>query len=87
MTGDQAHHLANVMRFQPGDQIVLFDGKGHEFPATILDMGKKQVRLEVGPANAAGSVPNIKLSVAVTLPKGDRQKFLVEKLVELVQRD
>ncbi len=83
MTGDQAHHLANVMRFQPGEQIVLFDGKGHEFPATILETSKKQVRLKVGPANATESVPNIKLSVAVSLPKGDRQKFLVEKLVEL----
>ena len=83
LSGDQAHHITNVMRFQPGEQIVLFDGKGNEFPARILETNKKHVRLDVGQPVTDAPNGDIKLSVAVSLPKGDRQKFMVEKLVEL----
>lgn len=83
LSGDQAHHITNVMRFQPGEQIVLFDGKGNEFPARILETSKKHVRLDIGQPIADDRKGNRRLSVAVSLPKGDRQKFMVEKLVEL----
>lgn len=83
LSGDQAHHITRVMRFQPGERIVLFDGKGNEFPTTILETGKKHVRLNVGQPVSDDCSTNIKLTVAVTLPKGDRQRFMIEKLVEL----
>jgi 16S rRNA (uracil1498-N3)-methyltransferase len=83
LSGEQAHHMTNVMRFRAGERIVLFDGKGNEFPALILETGKKHVRLDVGPPVADAAQTDIKLSLAVSLPKGDRQKFMVEKLVEL----
>ena len=79
---EQAHHLTKVMRAKVGDQIGLFDGKGVEYEAQIVAISKKSASLEV---ISSQSKPDLtpELTIAVALPKGDRQKFLVEKLVEL----
>ena len=47
LADDQAHHVARVMRAKPGDQIVLFDGHGNEYQATIADVSKKNVSLTI----------------------------------------
>ncbi len=83
LTGDQAHHAVNVMRFQAGDQLVLFDGEGSEANCTILLASKKQLEARVESSDHFPRPQGRTLAIAVALPKGDRQKFLVEKLVEL----
>ena len=83
LTGDQAHHAVNVMRFQPGDQLVLFDGLGGEAIGTILSASKKQLEARVDRCDQFPRPQSRTVAIAVALPKGDRQKFLVEKLVEL----
>ena len=83
LVGDQAHHLARVMRAKAGDEVLLFDGQGNEYEATIDEVSKKNVTLRI---ESAALIPNPNLPeiiIACALPKGDRQKFLVEKLVEL----
>lgn len=83
LEGDQAHHAIHVMRFKTGDKVVLFDGSGVEYHATIDDVTKKKVFLRVVETiEQTRSVSN-QIILAVALPKGDRQKFLVEKVVEL----
>jgi 16S rRNA (uracil1498-N3)-methyltransferase len=83
LTGDQAHHAANVMRFQVGQPLVLFDGTGGEASCTIQSISKKQLEARVDLVEHHPQPQDRMLAVAVALPKGDRQKFLVEKLVEL----
>ena len=83
LSGDQAHHIANVMRFKPGEQIVVFDGSGLEYSAELADVSKKKVTLFVISEHRPPPLAIRELTLAVALPKGDRQKFLVEKLVEL----
>lgn len=83
LSGEQAHHAANVMRFKTGDTIEVFDGRGNSCVADILGVGKKQLTAEI--RSRSFQPPDLirPLTLAVALPKGDRQKFLVEKLVEL----
>jgi 16S rRNA (uracil1498-N3)-methyltransferase len=81
--GDQAHHAANVMRFGLGDQIVLFNGRGTEHTATIQSLTKKRLIAQVIETRIVEPAVKRDITVAVALPKGDRQKFLIEKLVEL----
>ncbi len=81
--GAEAHHLLNVMRAKIGDEVTLFDGQGHEASASIVGRDKKSVELEVGPIVAVDLELGSALTIAVALPKGDRQKWLVEKLTEL----
>ena len=83
LQGDQAHHAINVMRFNPGDQIVLFDGTGVEYSALLETVEKKAISLSIIEAIENPTSLQTQIAIAVALPKGDRQKFLIEKLVEL----
>lgn len=83
MTGPEARHLATVCRLRPGDELCLFNGDGREYPARVLETGKKSVRLEVLGAESPERELGFELEIAAPVPKGDRGQFLVEKLTEL----
>ena len=83
LEGPEAHHLAHVMRVAVGDAVVLFDGKGHECAATVRRIGKARVELDVTQVEAIDRELSFSLVLGVALPKGERQKWLVEKAVEL----
>ena len=83
LTGPEAHHLIHVMRAAAGTRVVLFDGSGAEFQAEVLRAGRNDVELAVlARAQVDRELP-VDVTLGVTLPKGDRQKWLVEKAVEL----
>jgi len=83
LTGDEARHLVRVLRGQVGDDVVVFSGAGVEWPARITRLGRDQAELETGPARHDPPAVGPAVSIAVALPKGERQKWLVEKLTEL----
>jgi 16S rRNA (uracil1498-N3)-methyltransferase len=83
LEGSEAHHLLNVMRGKPGDEVVLFDGCGVEFEARVERCGRSSVELAVLSRTVLDRELPFALIVGVALPKGDRQKWLVEKLTEL----
>jgi 16S rRNA (uracil1498-N3)-methyltransferase len=83
LTGDEARHLARVMRCAVGDEVVVFDGRGTSWRARVATIGRDEVGLELGAAAIASATPRVPLTLAVALPKGERQKWLVEKLTEL----
>ena len=77
-----AHYLKNVMRRTAGDPLILFNGRDGEFAATIADVSKKNVAIEVTDLRRIQtSVPNIHLCFAPL--KKDAVDFLVEKATEL----
>ena len=83
LAGDEARHLTRVLRAKVGDTVSLFDGTGREWPARVASLGRDRVELDTGKP-AIDSLPSeIPLTLAVALPKGDRQKWMVEKLTEL----
>ncbi len=83
LTGSEAHHLAHVMRAKAGDRVVLFDGSGVEFTAEVRQVGRGRIELDVlARAEVDRELP-FRLTLGAALPKGDRQKWLVEKAVEL----
>jgi len=71
------------MRFEVGDSIILFDGQGAEASCEIVAISKKRVDLTIVKRSSADRSLSTELTLAVALPKNDRQKFLIEKLVEL----
>jgi 16S rRNA (uracil1498-N3)-methyltransferase len=83
LTGQEAQHLSKVMRAKVGDELVLFDGSGAEFPARIEKIARSQVDLSVSGRREVDRELPFRLVIGVALPKGDRQRWLVEKLVEL----
>ncbi|MBN1591113.1 MAG: 16S rRNA (uracil(1498)-N(3))-methyltransferase [Pirellulales bacterium] len=83
LVGVEAHHLVHVMRGRPGDRVTLFDGSGLEFTAEVSELRRDEVELKVVARHEADRELAFRLTLAVALPKGDRQRWLVEKAVEL----
>ncbi|MCR9117503.1 MAG: 16S rRNA (uracil(1498)-N(3))-methyltransferase [bacterium] len=83
LEGPEAKHLAAVMRAKPGDAITLFNGGGSEFTAVIEAIQKRAVTVRITEELAINrELPN-ELTLCAATPKGDRQKWLVEKATEL----
>jgi 16S rRNA (uracil1498-N3)-methyltransferase len=82
LSGDEARHLARVLRAKVGDTVSVFDGRGRAWSARIATLGRDRVGLELGTA-VEETPPSRMLTLAVALPKGDRQKWMVEKITEL----
>jgi 16S rRNA (uracil1498-N3)-methyltransferase len=83
LQGPEAHHLTTVCRFQAGDQVILFNGDGHDYVARVDLAERKQVALSVIEVRESPRELPFRLEIAAPLPKGDRANFLIEKLTEL----
>jgi 16S rRNA (uracil1498-N3)-methyltransferase len=83
LEGAEAHHLAHVMRAKVGDEVTLFDGSGAEFIARAVAIGRSSVDLAVLARRENDRESARRITLAVSLPKGDRQRWLVEKATEL----
>ena len=83
LAGNEAHHLLHVMRAQPGLELTVFDGRGGEYAAQVTACKRATVELEVGERNEIERELPFELTLAVGLPKGDRQRWLIEKCTEL----
>jgi 16S rRNA (uracil1498-N3)-methyltransferase len=83
LKGDEALHLARVMRAQVGDEVIMFDGSGAEFVARVGAIGRGRVELDVRERREIDRELRVRLTLAVALPRGERQRWLVEKATEL----
>jgi 16S rRNA (uracil1498-N3)-methyltransferase len=83
MTGAEARHLAGVCRLRAGDELCLINGDGHEYAARVVSTSKGSVRLDILNVATPRRELDFHLEIAAPLPKGDRARFLVEKLTEL----
>jgi 16S rRNA (uracil1498-N3)-methyltransferase len=78
-----AHHALRVLRLAVGDALVLFDGRGGEYIATIVHASKAGVRAVAG-AHVARSVESpLAVELVQGLSSGDRMDWTVAKAVEL----
>ncbi len=83
LDGAEAHHLLHVMRARPGTEVTLFDGSGREWTAQVATTSRSQVELEVLTLQAVDRELACPLVLGIALPKGDRQRWLIEKATEL----
>ena len=79
----EAQHAVRVLRMNAGDELQAFDGRGFLAKAKIQAVGKREVICEsieyrFEPLELPGYI-----QMAVAMPKGDRQRLVIEKLVEL----
>lgn len=80
---DVAHHLMHVLRANIGDTFVAFDGKGHEFNATIMAHVKKAVTVQLAPINSASCESSLQIHLIQALAKADKMDWIIQKAVEL----
>jgi 16S rRNA (uracil1498-N3)-methyltransferase len=83
VTGDDAHHITNVMRARVGDSIIVSDGASREALATISDMGKNRVVAAIAEMLPMSAEPAIYVTIAQSLPKGDKMETIIQKGTEI----
>ncbi|HEX5374007.1 MAG TPA: 16S rRNA (uracil(1498)-N(3))-methyltransferase [Aquabacterium sp.] len=74
---------AQVLRLQPGDALTLFDGRGGEWAAEVLSMGRKEVSARLLQHLDVDRELGVRVTVALGMPTNDRMDALVEKATEL----
>ena len=79
----EAHHLMHGMRRGVGARVTLCDGSGAEFTAEVKELSRRDAVLAVLSREEISREPPVEIHLVVAMPKGDRQKVLVEKLTEL----
>jgi 16S rRNA (uracil1498-N3)-methyltransferase len=81
---DEARHLRDVLRLQPGDEVFVFDGTGREFRCQVERSQREAAPLKVlGPTESARPESPLQLTLAVALLKGDKFDLVVQKVTEL----
>ncbi|MDO3720716.1 16S rRNA (uracil(1498)-N(3))-methyltransferase [Marinobacter sp. chi1] len=78
-----AQHVGRVLRMQPGQELLLFNGDGKDYPATIAESGKKRVAVSVGTPVDNPTESSLSIVLGQTLSKGDRMDYAVQKAVEM----
>jgi 16S rRNA (uracil1498-N3)-methyltransferase len=79
---DAARHV-QVRRLQPGHALCLFDGRGGEWRAEVLRMGKRDVEVRLLGHDAVDRELPFDLEIALGMPTNERMDALVEKATEL----
>jgi 16S rRNA (uracil1498-N3)-methyltransferase len=80
---DESRHLSQVLRLKPGDEVLLFDGRGNEYRCKVLDTGKEGAKVEVlEPIDHSLESP-LNLTLGQALAKGDKFDLIVQKATEL----
>jgi 16S rRNA (uracil1498-N3)-methyltransferase len=79
----ESTHASRVLRSQVGDDVLVFDGLGKEGFGTIRSISRRAVVVDVASIRFEPRDHQGRLAMAVAMPKGDRQRHVIEKLVEL----
>lgn len=79
----QSHHLHAVLRLKAGDDLVLFDGAGGEYVATVLRAGKRGVTVAVREHRAVSRESPLAVTLAQAISSGERMDYTIQKAVEL----
>jgi 16S rRNA (uracil1498-N3)-methyltransferase len=82
MTGDDLRHIRTVLRKQPGDLLILLDGKGKEYTARIVRMERTEIIAEVV-SEITREAPHPIITLCQGLPKADKMDWIVQKATEL----
>ena len=83
ITGEDAKHLATVLRSEKGDCVEVCDGCGTDYCCEITDVDKKEVILKINEKTTCQSEPKTKITLFQGLPKADKMEMIIQKCVEL----
>lgn len=78
-----AHHARKVLRMKSGDALVLFDGAGGEWRATLKVGAGKTAQALIGEPSDVERESPLTVTLVQALPAGDKMDWIVEKCVEL----
>ena len=83
ITGDDAKHIAKVLRMKAGEKLVACDCQGRDYDCVISEVCDKQVELTVEKVYPSETEPSVKVTLYQAMPKSDKMELIIQKAVEL----
>ena len=83
LTGSDAHHLADVMRARPGDEVVLCGPDGLEYTGTVTALLPGRVEFSVSEGAPGKAEPDVELTLFAGYPKQGKLEEIIQHSVEL----
>ena len=76
-------HVARVLRARAGEALTLFDGRGGEFDATIVELGRRGVSVRIDAHHAIERESPLRVTLLQALARAERMDLIVQKATEL----
>jgi 16S rRNA (uracil1498-N3)-methyltransferase len=83
LRGDEADHLARVLRLGPGARVSVFDGHGHEYLVLVKRLESDRVVCQVLHHTAAQPDHMLSIILGQGLPKAEKFEWVIQKTTEL----
>ena len=80
---EKASSHIRVLRLDENDEITLFDGGGGEFSASIITVGKREVRVRLLAHHAIERESSLHITLVQALATGDKMDWIIQKATEL----
>ena len=77
------HHIKNVLRLKPQNAVILFNGRGGEYPAIIDAIEKKQTRVFTSEWQIGCAESPLQITLAPSISSREKMDLIVQKAVEL----
>jgi len=77
LPAEEARHLTRVLRLTPGDEIAVFDGRGHEFRARVAAAARDRVQIELLDRLEPAPEPRVPVTLVQAVLKGDKMDAVV----------
>jgi 16S rRNA (uracil1498-N3)-methyltransferase len=81
-----ARHVAQVLRMTVGAELVVFNGDGRDYAATLTTVSKKSVVVQIQSVTTGVSSP-INVHLGQVVSRGERMDYAIQKAVELGVRE
>lgn len=82
LTGENAQH-GKVLRLKAGEEVLVCDGRGRECLCSISDVSDGQISLVVKHQQESETEAQVRVSVYMAFPKGDKLEHVIQKATEL----
>jgi len=82
LSPEESHHLARVLRVEPGQELTLFDGQGTRAEGIIDAVSKKEVTARITSRESIPK-PDVEITLIQAVCKPDRFEIILQKATEL----
>ncbi|OBR63107.1 16S rRNA (uracil(1498)-N(3))-methyltransferase [Paenibacillus oryzae] len=83
LRGEDAHHASRVMRMNAGDVFIACDGGERSALVKVVQLDGQEVRGSVQELLPQDSEPLWQVTIAQSLPKGDKMELVIQKGTEI----
>lgn len=83
LSASAAAHATRALRLNLDDEVIIFNGDGHDYGCTITSIEKNTVFVRVNQSQQLNNESPLKITLIQAISSGDRMDFTIQKAVEL----